>query len=119
LADVNYEERFHALVSATSDVIYQKSPDWSEMRSLKGRNFIADTDDPNRSWLDRYIYPDDQPYVMAKIRETIRTKRVFQLEHRIRRQARARTRGRQCRRPPRGVIGKISLSRRCLDQHDE
>ena len=79
------EERFHAFVSATSEVIYRMSPDWSEMRSLRGRNFIADTDDPNQSWLDKYIYPDDQPHVMAKIRDAIRTKSVFQLEHRVRR----------------------------------
>jgi PAS domain S-box-containing protein len=79
------EERFHALVRATSEVIYQMSPDWSEMRFLSGRNFIADTNDPSRTWLDKYIYPDEQPHVMAKIHEAIRTKTVFQLEHRVRR----------------------------------
>jgi PAS domain S-box-containing protein len=79
------EERFHTLVSATSEVIYQMSPDWTEMRFLKGRNFIADTDDPNQTWLDKYIYPDDQPFVMEKIRDAIRQKSAFQLEHRVRR----------------------------------
>ena len=79
------QERFLALVRATSEVIYQMSPDWSEMRFLNGRNFIADTNDPSRSWLDKYIYPDEQPHVMAKIREAIRTQTVFQLEHRVRR----------------------------------
>lgn len=79
-----HEERFQTFVSATSDVIYQMSADWSEMRFLKGRDFIADTDDPSCSWLDKYIYPDDQPRVMAKIREAIRLKRVFELEHRVR-----------------------------------
>ncbi len=79
------EKRFHTLVSATSEVIYQMSADWSEMRFLKGRNFVVDTDDPSRSWLDKYICADDQPHVMAKIREAIDTKSVFQLEHRVRR----------------------------------
>ena len=79
------EERFYTLLSATSEVIYQMSPDWSEMRFLKGRNFIADTDDPNRSWLERYTHPDDQADVLAKIREAIRTRSSFQLEHRVRR----------------------------------
>ncbi len=79
------EKRFHALVSATSEVIYQMSPDWSEMRFLQGRNFIVDTEDPSGSWLDKYIHSDDQPQVMAAIQEAIRTKSVFQLEHRVRR----------------------------------
>lgn len=79
------EERFHTFVRATSEVIYQMSPDWSEMRFLEGRNFITDTDDPSRSWLDKYIYPDDQPRLLENIREAIRTKSVFRLEHRVRR----------------------------------
>ena len=79
------EKRFHAFVSATSDVIYRMSPDWSEMRHLQGRNFIADTDDPSPTWLDKYIHPDDQPHVIATIQEAVRTKTIFQLEHRIRR----------------------------------
>ena len=79
------EERFQTFVSATSDVIYQMSADWSEMRFLKGRDFIADTDDPSRSWLDKYIYPDDQLRVMATIHEAIRLKSVFKLEHRVQR----------------------------------
>src|SRR5262249_34206698 len=40
------EERFRALVSATADVVYRMNPDWSEMRHLVGRDFIADTADP-------------------------------------------------------------------------
>jgi signal transduction histidine kinase/DNA-binding response OmpR family regulator len=79
------ERRFHAFVRATSEVIYQMSPDWSEMRSLQGRNFIADTEDPSRNWLDKYIHPDDQGNVMAAIQQAVRTKSVFQLEHRVRR----------------------------------
>jgi hypothetical protein len=31
------------------------SPDWGEMRHLVGRDFIADTVDPSRSWLEKYI----------------------------------------------------------------
>jgi signal transduction histidine kinase/DNA-binding response OmpR family regulator len=79
------EKRFHAFIRATSDVIYKMSPDWSELRILQGQNFLADTDDPDRSWLDKYICPDDQPRMMAVIREAIQTKSIFQLEHRVRR----------------------------------
>ena len=79
------EKRFRALVSATSEVIYRMSPDWSEMWFLQGRDFIADTEDPSRSWLDRYIHPEDQSWVMSVIGQAVRTKSVFQLEHRVRR----------------------------------
>jgi C4-dicarboxylate-specific signal transduction histidine kinase len=77
------ERRFRAFVSATSDVVYRMSPDWSEMRHLVGQDFIADTVDPSRSWLEKYIHPDDQSLVMSTIREAIRNKGVFQLEHRV------------------------------------
>ena len=77
------EERFRALVTASADVVYRMSPDWSEMRQLRGRDFIADTDTPSRTWLQRYIHPDDQARVMEAINEAIRTKSGFDLEHRV------------------------------------
>ena len=77
------EAQFRALVSASSDVVYRMSADWKEMRQLKGREFIADTNEPNRSWLEKYIHPDDQQRVMETIREAVRTKGVFELEHQI------------------------------------
>ncbi|HLX30525.1 MAG TPA: ATP-binding protein [Casimicrobiaceae bacterium] len=79
------DKRFRTLVSATSEVIYRMSPDWTEMRFLEGRDFIADTEDSSRSWLDKYIHPDDQSHVMAVVGDAIRAKSVFQLEHRVRR----------------------------------
>jgi signal transduction histidine kinase/response regulator of citrate/malate metabolism len=77
------EERFRAFVRATSDVVYRMGPDWREMRFLEGRSFIADQTDPSRTWLQKYIHPDDQPQVMAGIENAIRTKSVFELEHRV------------------------------------
>ncbi len=77
------EERFRALVTATSDVVYRMSPDWSEMRQLLGRGFIADTEAPSRTWLQEYIHPDEQSRVMAAINEAIRTQSIFELEHRV------------------------------------
>ncbi len=79
------EERFRALVNASSDVVYRMSPDWSEMRELDGRGFIADTGKPRKDWLNEYIHPDDQPLVLRTIREAVRTKSMFELEHRVRR----------------------------------
>ena len=77
------EEQFRALVSASSDVVYRMNADWTEMRHLHGREFIADTHEPNRSWLDKYIHPDDQQHVMETIREAVRSKGTFELEHRV------------------------------------
>ncbi|MBV8869864.1 MAG: PAS domain-containing protein, partial [Acetobacteraceae bacterium] len=79
------EQRFRALVTATSYVVYRMSPDWTEMRRLEGRGFLADTEHPSRTWLDEYIYPDDQPLVRKVIEQAIRTKGVFELDHRVRR----------------------------------
>src|SRR6202167_5625493 len=79
------EERFRALVNASSDVVYRMSPDWSEMRELDGRGFIADTAQPRKDWLNEYIHPDDHPIVLRTVREAVRTKSMFELEHRIQR----------------------------------
>ena len=77
------EERFRALVMASSDVIYRMSPDWREMRQLHGQNFLVDTTAPNDNWLQEYIHPDDQPRVLAVIDEAIRTKGLFEMEHQV------------------------------------
>jgi signal transduction histidine kinase len=77
------EERLLALANATSDVIYRMSADWTEMHHLDGRDFMADTDQSDRNWLEKYILPDDQAEVMAAVQRAIETKRTFQLEHRI------------------------------------
>jgi len=79
------EERFRALVNASSDVIYRMSPDWSELRPLDGRGFVADTGRPSKDWLNEHIHPDDQGLVLQAIREAVETKSAFQLEHRVRR----------------------------------
>ena len=76
---------FEALVSATSEVVYRMNADWTEMRYLLGREFIASTEKPSRSWLDGYIDPADQHDVVHAINEAVRTKGVFELEHRVRR----------------------------------
>ncbi|MEO5715506.1 MAG: PAS domain-containing protein [Luteolibacter sp.] len=77
------EERFRALVTAISDVVYQMNPDWSEMSQLQSRDFLAPSAEPNRNWIQEYIHPDDRPQVMAAIHESVRTKSKFQLEHRV------------------------------------
>ena len=77
------EMRFRALVTASSDVIYRMGPDWGEMRHLKGRRFLSDTEHPNQTWLQQYIPLGHQPPVLAAIQEAIRTKSMFELEHQV------------------------------------
>ncbi len=78
------EERFRALVTASSEVVYCVSPDWSEMRYLYGRGFLSNTESPNRTWLQEYVPPEDQWRVTAIINEAIRKKSIYELEHRVR-----------------------------------
>lgn len=79
-------ERFHALARASTDVVYRMSADWKELRHLAGRDFIAEPLKPSQSWLQRYVPRDEQKRAMAVVRKAIRTKSIFELEHRIRRQ---------------------------------
>jgi PAS domain S-box-containing protein len=77
------EARYRALVSASSDVIYRMSPDWTEMRYLRGKDFITDTETPSSAWLQKYIHPEDQPPVVAAINRAVSAKSLFKLEHRV------------------------------------
>ncbi len=78
------EEQFRALTLATSDAIYRVSPDWIEMRQLDGRGFLQNLDRPSSRWIEDYLPAEDQPAIGAVIGRAIRTKRPFQMEHRIR-----------------------------------
>lgn len=75
------EERYRAYISASSDVVYRMSPDWSEMRYLQGKDFIADTESPSQSWLEKYVHADHQERVVEAIRKAIASKSTFELEH--------------------------------------
>jgi two-component sensor histidine kinase len=60
------------------------SPDWTLMYQLDGRGFIPDTDIPSVAWQEEYLLPEDRPAIMAVVAEAVRTKSVFQCEHRVR-----------------------------------
>ena len=79
------EGRLRALVAASSYALYRMSPDWSQMLALDGQGFIRDTTSPSGGWLGDYVHPDDQAHVMAAISRSITQKRMFELEHRVRR----------------------------------
>ncbi|WP_179414291.1 PAS domain S-box protein [Mucilaginibacter sp. E4BP6] len=77
------EQRFRALVTATSDVIYSLSADWEVMRKLDGRGFLKDTNEPITGWRSQNVFPDDLEKVNKAIAEAIKEKKIFQMEHRV------------------------------------
>lgn len=77
------EEHFRAFVTTSSAVVYRTNADWSEMRFLNGRDFIPDPTVPERSWLEKYVYPADRPSVLAAIQKAIDAKSILELEHRV------------------------------------
>jgi two-component sensor histidine kinase len=79
------EQRFRALVNASSDVIYRMSPDWQEMHELDGRGFLSPAEGPAVRWRETYLFPEDIPDVQAAIDRAIAGRGVFELEHRVRR----------------------------------
>jgi signal transduction histidine kinase len=77
------EERLRAFITASAEVVYRMSPDWTQLYALESKNFLVDVKDPNSGWMEKYIFADDQPALKAAIPEAIRTKTIFQQEHRI------------------------------------
>jgi PAS domain S-box-containing protein len=77
------EERLRLFITATSDIVYKMSADWSEMVYLEGKDFLASTENPSGTWLEQYIPTKDQPEVMLAIQTAIRAKSAFELEHQV------------------------------------
>ena len=77
------DQHLRALITATNDVLYKMNADWSVMQTLDGLNFFADTGQPIHDWLQKTIYPGDQALVMNAVTQALKTKSIFQLEHRV------------------------------------
>ncbi|TVM19277.1 hypothetical protein DPQ33_02645 [Oceanidesulfovibrio indonesiensis] len=77
------EKRYRALIDASAQVVYRMSPDWSEMRQLRGGDFLANTEGPNRNWMHEYIHPDDRDFVLGSIKTAVESETTFELEHRV------------------------------------
>jgi len=82
-AEKQNEDRFFALIKATSNIIYSMSPDWKTMTTLCGRGFLANTEKPDSDWLDKYIYPEDRESMFNLIQTSIMKKETFEFEHRV------------------------------------
>ena len=77
------EEHLRALITATSEVIYIMNADWSEMGMLQGRIFVPDVGKPSIDWFEKNIPDEEKPLVRQAIDLAIKTKSIFQLEHRV------------------------------------
>ena len=76
------DDRFEALIEATTEGVYRISPDWSEIYELASEGFVAD--DRSMSWKE-YLPDDEQERVGAAIEEAIETQSPFEMEHRVKR----------------------------------
>lgn len=77
------ESEEQLLAETSLEAIYTMSPDWSEMRLMDGKNFLEDLSEPSTSWMAAYVPEEDQPKVAAGIKEAVRTKSRFEMEHRV------------------------------------
>jgi two-component sensor histidine kinase len=78
------ERRLRALLAATSDAVYRMSPDWTFMYQLDGNGFMPDSEAPSIAWQEEYLFEEDREAIMEVVAEAVRTKSVFQHEHRVR-----------------------------------
>ncbi|TCD11046.1 PAS domain S-box protein [Pedobacter frigidisoli] len=81
----SFEDRFKALLTATSDVVYSVSPDWGLIYELDGHGFLQDDREATKDWKLRNVYLEDHDILDAAIARAIATKTVFHLEHRVKR----------------------------------
>jgi PAS domain S-box-containing protein len=77
------EENIRLFVTASSDMIFQMSADWSKMYALQHDNFLSKTELSINDWMSRYIPADEQAKVQAAITQAISEKQVFEFEHRL------------------------------------
>ena len=77
------EEHFRQFVNATSDMVYRMSPDWVTIYELDGRGFSKANNVLFKGWCARHVHPDDIELVNAVISQSILTKEMYELEHRV------------------------------------
>jgi PAS domain S-box-containing protein len=77
------EQRYRALVTASSEVAYKMSADWSVLYPLDGRGLVASNTEPLHDWMARNVPSDDHGRLQAAIAEAIASKSAFQAEHRV------------------------------------
>lgn len=77
------EERYRAIVTATSDVIYRMSGDWSELYPLDGRGLVVSNEEPTRNWMESNVPSSQHSIVKAAIEDALKRRSMFELEHQV------------------------------------
>jgi PAS domain S-box-containing protein len=77
------EERYRALVTASSDVVFQMNADWSVMYPLDGRRLVASNSTPIIGWMEKNIPEFEHALIRAATDEAVSTRTTFELEHQV------------------------------------
>ncbi|WET01756.1 PAS domain S-box protein [Flavobacterium sp. YJ01] len=77
------ENRFRALVNASSDLVYRMDADWMIMHSLEGDGLFTNSEGQVSNWLDKFIHNSDLQRAVNLISQSIIDKSIFEMEHRV------------------------------------
>jgi PAS domain S-box-containing protein len=77
------QARYQVLVTATSDVVYLMSADWSEMQPLNGRDLVPSTTEPIHDWMQKNIPESEHGLVRDAISQAMLNQQTFELEHQV------------------------------------
>ncbi|MBB4801591.1 PAS domain S-box-containing protein [Flavobacterium nitrogenifigens] len=77
------ENRFRALVNASSDLVYRMDSDWMIMHDLEGAGALSNSKEPVVNWLDKFIHANDLQRAVNLISQSIIDKSIFEMEHRV------------------------------------
>ena len=80
------ENRFRALVNASSYMVYTASADWREIREVEGAPPAPAAGLASWQWRDRLVPAEDRPMLDAAMATATRTKSILDIEHRVMRQ---------------------------------
>ena len=77
------ENRFRALITATSELIYRLSADCRQMTILSNSGFIKNTANPNEDWLNDHIPPEEQYRLTDFINRSLKEFKTLEMEHKV------------------------------------
>jgi PAS domain S-box-containing protein len=75
------EERFRALITATSDLVFRLSPDWKTISFMQFGESEKFYESSFQDYLKEYIPPDFHNIVLTRLEKSLKLKGVFELEH--------------------------------------
>lgn len=77
------EEQLRLFISASLNLVYKMSADWTQMYTLTGKNFLANNNGTAWNWMEKYLPEDERPMLWEAINQALNKKTIFELEHRV------------------------------------